>query len=373
MSAAFTVDAPRPFEANPGIIAFHARRAVDTLEVRIDGKRYRVITLKQPTKRATIGPIGLPPRDCTLTVIGWSAGKAVGRQTTDNVLGLPRVAFSSVPTTITPPRAQRQLAHLPRPAGSAATWTINMASGRGASWNAGARFTGASTLKLPILITYLIGLKRDPVGAPEWGTLQSMIRNSSNDAANAMLTAIGGNATTGGARATAIAHKLGAFRLDVAAGYLTGQDRRGQQPPVRVNDQPELKCCKVVTAHDLGILMEALVQAAGGTGRAHNLGLSPRDARVGLWLLAHTSYPGLFRPWTRFVTSHKIGYIESVWHDVAAVFDPDGTLITVALTQNSGGASESAAAEYGKGVLQIASTGLNSPPADPGRPVPSHA
>jgi hypothetical protein len=187
-----------------------------------------------------------------------------------------------------------------------------------------------------------------------------------------MLTAIGGDTTSGGARATATARKLGAFRLDVAAGYLTGQDRRGQQPPVRVNDQPELKCCKVVTAHDLGVLMQALVLAAGGKGRAHKLGLSPRDARVGLWLLAHTNYPGLFDPWTHFVTSHKIGYIESVWHDVAAVFDPRGTLITVALTQNAGGASESAAADYGKGVLQIASTALDAPSADPASPIPFH-
>ncbi|MSO47827.1 MAG: hypothetical protein EXQ67_07060 [Thermoleophilia bacterium] len=372
MAVAFTVDAPRPFEANPGIIAFHAREPIDTLEIRIDGKRYRIVKIKKPTKRATIGPIGLPSRDLKLTVVGWSMGKVVGRQTTSDVLGLPAVAFTGVPTTITPPVAQRQLARLHRPAGSAAAWTINMASGRGASWNAGGAFTGASTLKLPILITYLIGLRRDPIDAPEWGTLQSMIRDSSNDAANAMLTAIGGNTTTGGARATATARKLGAFRLNVAAGYLTGQDRREQQPPIRVNDQPALKCCKVVTAHDLGVVMQALVQAAGGTGPANRLGLSPRDARVGLWLLAHTSRPGLFDPWTPFVTSHKIGYIENVWHDVAAVFDSRGTLITVALTQNNGGASESAAADYGKGILKIASTGLDAPPTDPGRPIPSH-
>ena len=372
MALAFTVDAPRSFEANPGLISFHAHKPVDTLEVRIDGKRYRVVTLAKPTRRGTIGPIGLPSKDLNLTVVGWSMGKAVGRQTTTNVLGLPRIAFTGTPTTTTAPLAQRQLARLHRPAGSAAAWTVNLASGRGASWNAGAGFMGASTLKLPILLTYLIGLRRDPVGAPEWGTLQSMIRSSSNDAANAMLTAIGGDTTTGGARATATARKLGAFRLDVAAGYLAGQDRRGQQPPVRVNDQPELKCCKVVTAHDLGVLMQALVLAAGGKGRAHKLGLSPRDARVALWLLAHTNYPGLFDPWTRFVTSHKIGYIESVWHDVAAVFDPRGTLITVALTQNAGGASESAAADYGKGVLRIASTSLDAPPAEPERPLPFH-
>ena len=361
VAVAFTVDAPRPFEANPGIIAFRAKRPVDAVEVRVDGKRYRLVTLAKPTRRATIGPLGLPSRDLKLTVVGWSQGKVVGRNTATNVLGLPRSAFVSRPITQTPTLAQRRLARLPRPPGSAAAWVINMATGRGASWNAGAKFSGASTVKLPIMLTYLIGLKRDPVGAREWGTLQAMIRGSSNDAANTMLEAIGGSTAAGGAKSTAVAHRLGAFRTEVAAGYLPGQDRRGPNPPVRINDQPTITCCKEVTAHDLGVMMQALVQAAGNTGRAHRLGLTARDARVALWLLAHTSYPGLFDPWTPFVTAHKIGYVDVVWHDVAAVFQPDGTLITVALTENAGGASESAASAYGRGVLTIGQRGLNGP------------
>jgi hypothetical protein len=46
---------------------------------------------------------------------------------------------------------------------------------------------------------------------------------------------------------------------------------------------------------------------------------------------------------------------------VAAVFTPDGTLITVALTEHAGGASESAASAYGRGVLTIAQRDLNGP------------
>jgi beta-lactamase class A len=361
VAIAFTVDAPRPFEANPGIVAIQAKRPIDALEIRVDGKRYRLITLAKPTKRTTVGPLGLPSRDLKLTVVGWANGKVIGRSTITNVLGLPKSAFVSRPITTTPVLAQRRMARLPRPAGSAAAWAINMQTGRGASWNAGARFSGASTVKLPIMLAYLMGLKRDPVGARAWGTLQSMIRGSSNDAANTMLEAIGGSTAAGGAKATAVAHRLGAFRTDVAAGYLPGQDRRGPNPPVRVNDQPQTKCCKIVTAHDLGVMMQAIVQAAGNKGRARRLGLTPRDARVALWLLAHTSYPGLFDPSTPFVTAHKIGYIDTVWHDVAAVFTPYGTLVTVALTENSGGASEAAAGAYGKRVLDVAETGLNGP------------
>ncbi|MGI9116971.1 MAG: serine hydrolase [Gaiellales bacterium] len=362
MALALTVDAPRPFEANPGIVAFRATQPVDAIAVRVDGRQYRLVPLPKPTRRATIGPLGLPSRDLHLTVIAYANGRAIGRVTTANVLGLPKSAATTVPTTITPPMAQRRMQRLSRPAGSAAAWAINLATGRGASWNAGARFTAASTAKLPIMITYLIRLRRDPVGAREWGTLQSMIRASSNDAANEMLKAVGdGSVDTGGARVTATAHRLGAVRTDEAGGYLPNQDRHGTAPPVRVDDQPQLKCCKVVTAHDLGLLMEEIVQAAHGAGRAHALGLTQRDARVALWLLAHTDYPGLFKPWSRWVVAHKIGYIDVVWHDVAAVFEPSGTLITVALSENQGGVSEGSAASYAHGVLQVAQTGLDEP------------
>jgi hypothetical protein len=60
VALAFTVDAPRPFEANPGIVAVRAKRPIDALEVRIDGKRYRLLPLKRTTKRVTVGPLGLP-------------------------------------------------------------------------------------------------------------------------------------------------------------------------------------------------------------------------------------------------------------------------------------------------------------------------
>jgi hypothetical protein len=78
------------------------------VEVRVDGKRYRLVTLAKPMRRATIGPLGLPSRDLKLTVVGWSQGKVVGRSTTANVLGLPRSAFVSRPITQTPALAQRR-------------------------------------------------------------------------------------------------------------------------------------------------------------------------------------------------------------------------------------------------------------------------
>jgi len=372
MALAFTVDAPRPFEANPGLITFHARRAVDTLEVRVNGKRYKVVPLASPSRTATVGPIGLPSQDLTITVTGLRDGKVIGSQTATNVLGLPKASMTLLPITKTPPLAQRRMRGLSRPSGTAAAWTINLTTGRGASYNAGARFTAASTAKLPTMITLLAKTKGDIVNSKSWGPLQSMIRSSSNDAANTVLEYIGGSTANGGTQVTAMAHRLGAIHTDTAAGYLPGQDRKGLNPPVLVNEQADVPCCKVTTAHDLGVLMQAIVEAAAGRGRAHRLGLTPRNARVGLWLLAHTSYPGLFEPWTPWVTAHKIGDVDRAWHDVAAIFTPQGPVITVALTDNPHGASESAAAEYGERVLRLALTGLNAPHLKPKRPIPSH-
>ena len=372
MALAFTVDTPRSFEANPGLISFHARKPVDTLEVRVNGKRYKVVPLASPRRAATIGPIGLPSQDLTITVTGFRDGKVVGRQTATNVLGLPKASLTLIPITKTPPLAQRRMFRLTRPSGTAAAWAIDLATGRGASYNAGARFTAASTAKLPIMISLLMKTKGDIVNSNSWSALQAMIRSSSNDAANTVLEYIGGSTASGGAQVTAMAHRLGAVRTDTAAGYLAGQDRKGLNPPVLINAQAEVPCCKVTTAHDLGVLMQSIVEAAAGRGRAHRLGLTQRDARVALWLLAHTSYPGLFKPWTPWVTAHKIGDVDRAWHDVAAIFTPHGPLITVAMTDNPNGASQSAAADYGKGVLQIALTGLDAPPADPARPIPFH-
>lgn len=367
MALAFTVDVPRSFEANPGIVAFRSSAPVDALAITVNGRRYRLIRLAKPTRRAVVGPFGLPSRDLTIRIAGLRDGKVVGRATATDVLGLPRAAGTVVLPRETVRQAQVRLRRLPRPVDWAAAWAVDLASGRGASWNAGARFTAASTAKLPILMKYLIDLRRDAVGDRHWGDLRAMILESSNIAANTMLTAIGGDTTTGAARVTAMMRRLGATRSDEAGGYIA-DDRRAPTPPNRVDSEPESQCCKLVTAHDLGVLLVELVRAANGTGRARALGLTGRDARVALWLLAHASHPGLFRPWTRWTVAHKVGYIDAAWHDAAIVFSPQGTQVVVALTEARGFASEYGAREYARGVLRIANAWLRRPPPAEPRP-----
>lgn len=363
MAVAFTMDAPRPFEANPGLISFHSSTPVDRLEVRIDGRVFRIVDLPAPTRRSTVGPIGLPSRDVTVTVTGFSGSQRVGSQTASDVLGLPRASMSIRPIGRTSVRGQVRMRRLPRPAEAVAGWAVDLSAGTGASYNAGARFTAASTAKLPILIALLINRDEDIVGSEVWGSVQSMIRRSSNDAANDVLTALGGSTASGGAITTAIAHRLGAVQTEEAAGYLADDYDRRLRPPVLVDNQPDVPCCKVTTAHDLGILMQSIVEAAAGRGRARRLGLTGRDARVALWLLAHTDSPGLIAPWTRFITAHKIGDVNRAWHDVAAVFTLHGPLIVVAMTDSAGGVDRSASAHFGRGVLEIALEDLPAPAA----------
>ncbi|MGA0123197.1 MAG: serine hydrolase [Gaiellales bacterium] len=343
--ALFAVDTPRAYEANPGLFQFRASEPVAAREVRVAGRRY------------------LPSRDLTITVVGWRDGRRIGAVTARNVTGLPKASMSVRPVTRTAPRAQVRMRAMPKPATAAGGWIANLATGRGASYNAGAQFTAASTVKLPILITVLMRTQADLPSTALWGPVQQMVRSSSNDAANQVLTMIGGSTASGGAMATRVARSLGATRTDVAAGYLPGQDRRA--PPNRVVEQPDVPCCKHTTAHDMGVLMQAVVEAAAGRGKARRMGLTGRDARVALWLLAHTSYPGLIDPWTPWVTAHKIGYVDRAWHDAGVVFTPQGPLIVSVMTDNPGGASESAGAAYGRRLLQLARFGLNAPKAKP--------
>ena len=363
MAAAFAVDVPRAYEANPGLVQFRAAGGIDALEVKVDGRRYRLVGFERPLRRGTVGPFGLPSRDLRITVVGWRDGRSVGRVTVGNVTGLPKAAMDVEPVRITPPKAQARMRAMAKPSYPSAGWIANLATGRGASYNAGAQFTAASTVKLPILITALMRTRADLPDTALWGPVQQMVRSSSNDAANQVLTMIGGSTASGGAMATRVARSLGATRTDVAAGYLPGQDRRA--PPNGVVDQPELPCCKHTTAHDMGVLMQAVVEAAAGRGKARRMGLTGRDARVALWLLSHTSYRGLIDPWTPWVTAHKIGFVDRAWHDVGAVFTPEGTLIVSVMTDNPGGASESAGAAYGQRLLTLAKAGLKAPKAVP--------
>ena len=109
---------------------------------------------------------------------------------------------------------------------------------------------------------------------------------------------------------------------------------------------------KHTTAHDLGNLLSALVQAGGGKGTAHRAGISRHEARVAIWLLIHARYPGLVRPNVHDTVGHKAGWLGNVQHDAALIFTSRGTVVTVIMSQ--GGVSLSSSGRYGGRVLRLA-------------------
>ena len=77
----------------------------------------------------------------------------------------------------------------------------DLRTGRGAAWNAGARFPAASTLKLAIAVTVLRTLEHKPESYTQVSRLLGkMLVSSDNDAANALEVWLAGSTSAGSDR-----------------------------------------------------------------------------------------------------------------------------------------------------------------------------
>jgi hypothetical protein len=150
--------------------------------------------------------VPLPQRDVTIRIVarkgsGDSAVAKVGP-----VYGLPRAARPSAFQSAEDGRLARSVRTLALGFnGTAAVFVQDLRTGRGAAWNARARFPAASTLKLGIAIEVLRVLQSRPAPGSLLGRrLNRMIVYSSNRAANELLTWLGGSTSGGAARVNAI-------------------------------------------------------------------------------------------------------------------------------------------------------------------------
>jgi beta-lactamase class A len=341
---ALTLVAPLAYEANPGIVQGIAPPGTTAVRVRADGRSVRLVQLRSGRRAFLVGPVGLPPRDITVTVEALEGPRVIARRIVDHVFGLPAAAAEVAPPQTVDARLQRSVLSLRARTGVAsAAWIRNLADGTTAGYNAAARFPAASTLKLAILLGVLAHDGADPLSSPSWTLERSLVLNSSNVAANALLPRAGGPSGV-----DAIARSLGAETTFTCCEYLlepgerasTAQrTRRAPLPPTSVADQPAFPCCKYTTAHDLGTLLVSLMLASTGHGPAARAGISAREARVALWLLVHAGYAGLVRPSSPFPVGHKAGWLPDMQHDAALVFTPHGTLIAVFMNYSPGGVS----------------------------------
>jgi Beta-lactamase enzyme family len=353
---ALALTAPLAYEANPGIVQGVAPSGTTAVRILADGRSVRVLRLTSGKRAFLLGPIGLPPRDITVTVEALAGKRVLASTTVDHVFGLPAAAAKVAPPRTINAKVQARLAALPARTGvSSAGWVRDLATGSTAAYNAGAHYPAASTIKLAILLGVLARDDTDPIRSSAWTLERALVLSSSNSAANALIPRAGGAAVI-----DQVASALGATATFTCCGYLleAGEQayavRRRPLPPATVVDQPAFPCCKYTTAHDLGTLLVSLTLAASGHGPALRHGITAREARVAIWLLIHASYPGLVRPAVAFPVGHKAGWLPQIQHDAALVFSPRGTLVAVFMNYSSRGVSYDRTRAAAGDVVQLA-------------------
>ncbi len=262
--------------------------------------------------------------------------------TVEFVRGLPS---SAVPRHAAPRRdnglAQQLHAVRRRHGGTHGIYVQDLRTGRGASWNAGARFPAASTLKLAIAVTVLRALDGKPErGSRVAGLLDRMLVLSDNDAANELEIWLAGSTSAGSHRVNDTMRALGLRDSEMYGGYESTRRPAAAAPPipVRVESEPSFGAGKYSTAADLARLARAVYLAAAGKGPLLALGVSGSEARYLLWVLAQVGDRGKLG---RFLGSgsvllHKAGWLPAARHDNGIVAFHGGAFVAAVLTWRSG-------------------------------------
>jgi Beta-lactamase enzyme family len=239
-------------------------------------------------------------------------------------------------------RALRALVR--RHGGIAGVYVQDLRTGRGAAWNAKARFPAASTLKLAIAVTVLRALDGKPTPGSEVDQLlRTMLVESDNDAANALEVWLAGSTSAGSDRVNATMWALGLSDSLMYGGYeTTRRPAAGAPIPIRVEAQPAFGVGKYSTAWDLGRLSRALYSAAAGKGPLLRLGVTGSEARYLLWVLAQVADRGKLG---RFLTPgaallHKAGWLMGARHDNGVVAFAGGAFVACVMTWQTAAADE---------------------------------
>ena len=334
---------PAPREASFGQVSGRVFAGTTRVRVLVDGVVVRSRTVSGATTFAFL--LNLPARDVRIRVVAQDAGGTRASRTVSPVYGLPLAGRpfptpQSVADAVLGQRLRSLAGAFP---GTAAVYAQDLRTGRGAAWNARARFPAASTLKLAIAMETLRTLGARPTaGSSVDRLLWSMLVHSDNEAANSLLVRLGGSTSGGANRVNALMRSLGVHDSLMYGGYATATLTATARPiPLQVNEQPSFGIGKYTTAWDLVRLHRAVHQAARGLGPLAHAGgtFGRRDARYLLWVLAHVADHGkLDRNLPGGVsTLHKAGWIRQARHDAGIVFWRGGAYVVAVMTWNSGG------------------------------------
>ena len=338
------IEQPAPRQVSYGLVSGRAARGTVRVVVKANGRRVAARPLRG--RRFSLR-VRLPLGGVVLQVTTHAAD---GRRSSSRVRDVFALPAGARPRIVAPrldaTLARKLDAHVRSYAGTAGYYVQSLTGGRGAAWNAKARFPAASTVKLAIAATVLAkhsGIP--PPGSRLDALLREMIIPSDDAAANALLVWIGGSTSSGAYRVNDLMRSLGLSDTLMYGGYET-RTLSGRIPR-RVDESPAFGVGKYTTAWDMTSLWRALWLASGGIGplRSAERGLTPADARYLLWLTAHVrdlpKLDGRFRADRSVEVLHKAGWISAARHDTGLVFWEGGVFVAGVMTYRSWGVSRS--------------------------------
>ena len=332
---------PAPREASFGLVSGTVPGGTRRVIVRVGS---RIAADKPLRGRRFSLRVDLPFGDTSVSVTAVNATGGHSSARVGRVYGLPRITSPHLTGSIEDPALAatvRSLTHGFH--GTSAVFVQDLRTGRGAAWNARARFPAASTLKLAIAVTVLRALRAPPAGGSNVDVLlRKMLVSSDNASANALEVWLAGSTSGGSARVNETMRALGLDDSEMYGGYEI--ERSFQAPiPVRVDSQPSFGRGKYTTAWDLARLARFVYLAAGGKGALPGLGVTPSEARYLLWVLGQVHDGGklgrfLFPPSS---VLHKSGWNSTVRHVAGLVFWPDCVFVAAVMTWSAAGVGPS--------------------------------
>lgn len=343
---------PRPWAASFGQVVARAPSGADAATLFANGASAGPLVIAGGIARARL--TGRAGR-YDLEVRFWRAGGLVGRARSPGVWLLPESASAVVRAADLDAGWQTRVrAAAVGFGGVSAAWVHDLSSGRAASWNAGALFPAASTVKLGVLVEAVRRMGPQPEGSAMFHDARAIGEWSSNLAANRLLRRIGGSVG-----AQAALRRMGAQSSTYTGPYIVATGR----PPVDAPRRPPRVSGRVTSAADLGTVMRVVHEAAvGGAGARAATRMTRAQARLALGLLlaseASGDNLGLFRPSLAPGTpaAQKHGWISSARHSAAIVYTDSGPVVVVALTYRPRLAL-SAATRLGADLVTIATSG----------------
>lgn len=343
-----TLREPRPGAAFFGQMIARRPAGATSAELAIDGSVVGPLQLRSDgTAWARL--VAAPGR-YNLEVRFRRSGRVIATAVSRRVWLLPTSARHSVqPPTASSALQNRLRASAARFSGISGIWVHDVASGVAGSWNAGAKFPAASTVKLGVMVEAMRRTGARPEQSPLAVDIAAIGAWSSNLAPNRLMNAIGGPS---GAQAGLV--RLGAVHSTYPGNYIVATSA----PPVTSVNQPPLRTSRVTTAADMGVAITTIHRAARGELAAlRTTGMTVAQARLLLGNLlaseADGDNLGIVRQGfaAAIPVAQKHGWISNTRHSVAIAFAPSGPVVVVVLT-NHAGLTRTQAAVLGSDVVR---------------------